>query len=211
MVPNAEFAPPALVLASASPRRRELLAAMGLSFTVAVSAVDEDAITAPDPRTLALRLALAKANAVAASQPPGALVVGADTVVARGGVLYAKPRDAADARRMLRELAGGPHDVITAVAIARAGREETVLDAARTRVFFKPLDEARIEAYVATGEPLDKAGAYGIQGHGGDLVDHIEGDFFTVVGLPCAMLARLLASITDLPPLTLPKPPARFA
>lgn len=211
MVPTSEPTLPAIVLASASPRRRELLTAMGLAFTVAVSAVDEDAITAPDPRTLALRLALAKANAVAASQPAGALVIGADTVVARNGVSYAKPRDADDARRMVRELAGGPHDVITGVAIVRAGRDETVLDAARTRVVFRALSEAEIDAYVATGEPLDKAGAYGIQGHGGELVDHIEGDYFNVVGLPCAMLARLLASIADLPPLTLPKPPQRFA
>lgn len=211
MVPTSEPTLPAIVLASASPRRRELLTAMGLAFTVAVSAVDEEAITAPDPRTLALRLALAKANAVAASQPAGALVIGADTVVARSGVLFAKPADADDARLMVRELAGGPHDVITGVAIVRAGRDETVLDAVRTRVVFRALSEAEIDAYVATGEPLDKAGAYGIQGHGGELVDHIEGDYFNVVGLPCAMLSRLLASIADLPPLTLPKPPQRFA
>lgn len=202
---------PALVLASASPRRRELLAAMGVAFTVAVSAVDEEAITAPDPRTLALRLALAKANAVAPSQAPGTIVIGADTVVARGGVLYAKPHDAADARRMVSELSGAAHDVITGVAVVRAGHDETMIDAARTRVFFRALSPAEIDEYVATGEPLDKAGAYGIQGHGGALVDRIEGDYYNVVGLPCGLLARLLGEMTELPPLSLPKPPARFA
>ena len=201
---------PPIVLASASPRRRELLAAMGITFTVAVSAVDEDAITAPDPRTLALRLALAKALAVAATQPAGTLVIGADTVVARSGVLYAKPLDGDDARRMLRELAGGPHDVITGVAVVRAGHDETMIDAARTRVVFRTLSADEIDDYVATGEPLDKAGAYGIQGHGGALVDHIEGDFHNVVGFPCALVARLLEAMAEVGDLAMPAAPARF-
>lgn len=184
--------PPSLILASGSPRRTELLSRMGIQHIVVPSTVDERQIIADHPRTFAMRAAYAKARDVAARSPKGAWVLAADTVVTHKLLLYGKPDDAHDARRMLRALSGETHEVITALALTQGGTETTQLQAATTRVCFKQLSEQDINAYIATGEPMDKAGAYGIQGHGGELVDYIVGDYYNVVGLPCRLLMTML-------------------
>lgn len=199
--------PPPLILASGSPRRRELLVAMGIPFEVQKSTVDETTILADHPRTFALRAAFAKAKDVASRTGPDRWVLGADTVVTRKLRLYGKPRDPADAARMLGELSGETHDVITGMALCLSGSTTSHLLSATTRVVFRPLTPEEIDAYVATGEPMDKAGAYGIQGQGSGLIERIEGDYFNVVGLPCITLLELLreaglffgASIPDSP------------
>jgi septum formation protein len=176
-----------LVLASASPRRAEILRAMAIPFEVMVSSVDESRIAADHPRTFALRAAFAKARDVAATLPEGRWVLAADTVVTRNLVLYGKPTDAAHA-----ELSNGPHQVITGVALAQSGSANTFLRAETTRVTFRPLTADEIRAYITTGEPMDKAGAYGIQGLGADLIAHLDGDYYNVVGLPSDVVIDLL-------------------
>ena len=179
-----------LVLASASPRRRELLAAAGLRFALAESGVDEARADHEAAATYAERIARAKALSVS-SRRPEPLVLGADTVVEVGGVILMKPVDRKDARRMLHMLSGATHTVVTAFAVAREGR---LLESApvSARVTFRPLGGSEIEAYIATGEPFDKAGAYGIQGAGGDFIVGVEGGRDTVMGLPVsAVLAAL--------------------
>lgn len=185
-----------LVLASASPRRIELLKAMGLDFSVAASGVDEESIPADHPRTFALRAAFAKASAVAErlGDEEDAWVLGADTVVTRNLKLFGKPRDAAEAKRMLAELSGREHQVITGVALVRCGAPESHLQSATTTVRFRTVLFEEIDRYVATGRPMDKAGAYGIQEEAGDFVDRIEGDYWNVVGLPCDLVADLVES-----------------
>lgn len=202
---------PKVYLASASPRRRELLSAMGITAEAITSDVDELSIPADHPRTFAIRAAYAKANDVATRVAEGSWVIGADTVVTREMILYGKPNTEAEARRTLRALSGEAHDVITGIALVRAGSTTSFLHAERTRVFFRPLEDAEIDAYIATGEPMDKAGSYGIQGRGGNLIDRIDGDYFNVVGLPCRALAMLLEECGE--PFTprLPEPPARWA
>ncbi len=200
-----------LILASGSPRRREILAAMGIPFEVRSSAVDESRISADHPRTFALRAAFAKASDVAAQAGEHDWVLGADTVVAKDLLLYGKPRDAADARRMLRALADAPHDVYTAVALVKGGGRQSYLQSERTRVRLRALNDEEIEAYVRTGEPLDKAGAYGIQGKGAELIESIEGDFHNVMGLPCRALATLIEEAGLEISFTIPPPPERWA
>ncbi|MDI6710546.1 MAG: Maf family protein [Thermoanaerobacterales bacterium] len=180
-----------LILASSSPRRRELLKGLGLDFTVFACDVDEsiDAGGAPAPQVEAL--ALRKARAVAGRLDCG-LVIGADTVVVLGGRILGKPADAREAAAMLRDLEGASHEVYTGVAVVEAGSGRAVVDHERTVVRFRSLTEAEIAAYVATGEPLDKAGAYGIQGIGAFLVAGIEGCYTNVVGLPLGRLTELL-------------------
>ena len=183
-----------IVLASASPRRRELLQQIGLPFEVLPGAVPEHGRSEADPVTLARALAEEKAQDVAQRVDDG-LVIGADTIVVADGRVLGKPSDAADAARMLRLLSGRTHQVITGVAVAdcRAGRAlRTEVDHATTDVTFLPWTEEDIAAYVATEEPLDKAGAYAIQGYASILVGGICGCYFNVVGLPLALLARLL-------------------
>ena len=182
-----EPTPVPIVLASASPRRKQLLELLGLSFEVAPADVDETWRNGEAPPVHAERLACEKAAAAARD---GAVVVGADTIVVIGAEILGKPRDAAEARAMLRRLAGRGHDVFTAVAVAWRGA--IVSGTVRTAVWFRPLDDEAIAAYVATGEPLDKAGAYGIQGYGAVLVERIEGDYFTVLGLGLGLLVELL-------------------
>lgn len=181
---------PRLILASASPRRRELLASLGLHFDVIPSDVDE---TLPDllldPCRTARRLAAAKAEAVA-RQHPDAVVIGADTLVCLGSRSLAKPTDEADAIRMLRLLSGKTHRVITGIAVCAKGR--TARASETTWVTFRPLMEQEILEYARTGEPLDKAGAYGIQAGAGSFVARVEGCYNNVVGLPVARLVRLL-------------------
>jgi septum formation protein len=182
-----------LILASGSPRRRELLAAMGWSFLVRPVELDESPFPGEDAAAYVGRLALAKARAaaeLAASEAPGALVLGADTVVALECELFGKPKDPVDARRMLRRLSGRRHQVLTGVALLDGEREW--LEVARTTVEIAPLSEQEIELYVATGEPLDKAGAYAVQGRGALFVSALEGNYSNVVGLPLPVVYRLL-------------------
>jgi septum formation protein len=181
-----------MILASQSPRRRELLADAGFSFTSAPSPFDEAGVTAPSPEELAGALARGKAGAVAATTPD--VVIGSDTVVAIDGQVLGKPADDADARRMLRLLSGRTHTVFTGVSVWRDGAEAAAFTE-RCAVTFWDLDDAQIDAYVACGEPHDKAGAYGIQGKGRLLVRGIEGDFYTVMGLPIARLVRELHTL----------------
>ncbi len=176
-----------VVLASASPRRRELLQRAGVEFTVKASDADERIEPDTPPHEAVMALARQKAQAVAKTCPDDT-VIGADTVVVYDGAILGKPADAADAVRMLRMLSGQTHSVFTGVCLCRAGKCETFYE--QTQVTFYPLTEREIEAYVATGEPMDKAGAYGIQGRGCTLVRSICGDYFNVVGLPVAALCR---------------------
>ena len=170
-----------LILASGSPRRKELLARTGRTFRVVVSDADENAPKDMVPVDVAMHNARAKALAVASGQPASATVIGADTIVVLDGRVFGKPLDERDARRMLRELSGKTHQVITGVALAHEGNCETFAEI--TDVCFRELSDEEITVYVATGEPLDKAGAYGIQGAAGAFVDHIAGDYDNVVGL----------------------------
>lgn len=183
-----------LVLASASPRRSELLRQVGLEFDVQPPPdVEDGQLDGESPVDHARRSAEAKALAVS-KQCPGALVLGADTVVALGGEALGKPADAAEARGMLAALSGRAHRVHTGVSLAR-DRRALVTEAATTEVVFRELAEAEIDAYVGTGEPLDKAGAYGIQGRGALLVESVRGCYSNVVGLPLSRTYELLLKV----------------
>lgn len=181
---------PPLVLASQSPRRAQLLGMLGLTFEVAPADVDETLLPDEAPAAHAERLARAKALAVAALRPD-ALVIGSDTVVVVDGDVLGKPRDMADAVRMLMRLQDRTHVVQTGIAVAYE-REHAISSVESVAVSFRAFDERTAAAYVETGEPLDKAGAYGIQGYGSTLVERIEGDYFAVMGLPIVRLVRLL-------------------
>jgi len=181
---------PSLVLASASPRRLDILRQLGLEPEVRVADVDETVLAREDPGAHVRRLARAKAERVLAVAPY-ALVLAGDTVVVRDGTVLGKPRDAQDAVAMLTSLAGRTHDVVSGIAVASAGTG-VLDDLTRTEVRFRPFDRATAERYVATGEPMDKAGAYGIQGLGAALVEEVRGDYYSVVGLPVPALLRLL-------------------
>ena len=180
--------PEPLTLASASPRRRQLLEMLGVPVRVVPSNVAEVHVPGEAPRAYVERLARDKATSV-----PGDLVLGADTTVVLDGQLLEKPADADDAVRMLRLLQGRTHEVMTSVALVSGGVVRQATDV--TRVTFRPADEEFLRAYVATGEPMDKAGAYGIQGYGAALIDRIEGDFFGVMGLPLRLVLELLAAV----------------
>ena len=192
---------PQLILASSSPRRHELLARAGYAFDVHVADITESTPPVADPVAVAVGNAQAKARAAAASLADrDAVVVGADTVVALEGRIWGKPEDEAAAVRALRALSGRTHEVVTGICLVRTGAnaadegrgEECFAEC--TRVSFRQLSDAEIADYVAGGEPLDKAGAYGIQGEGARLVAAVEGDFDNVVGLPVAALERHLAA-----------------
>ncbi len=174
-----------LVLASSSPRRRQLLEMLGIPVDVRPPHIAEVRWPGETPRGYVERLAREKAAAV-----PGELVLAADTTVVVDGDLLEKPDDESDALRMLERLAGRTHEVITAVALRAPGGTRQATDV--TRVTFRPADRGLLRAYVATGEPMDKAGAYGIQGYGAALVERIEGDFFGVMGLPVRLVLELL-------------------
>lgn len=178
-----------IVLASASPRRRELLLGLGLQFEVVAAELDEEAVTAPTPQALVQKLALEKARAVAKTRP-ASLVIGADTVVYQNGRIFGKPKNAAEAKEMLRALSGGTHTVATGIALVSPGGE--VADVVTANVTFKALTEGQIARYIATGEPFDKAGGYGIQGRAAAMIREISGDYYTVVGLPVCRLCELL-------------------
>lgn len=179
-----------IILASGSPRRRELLELAGVPFIVQTADVDESIPAGTSPEEAVQLLAVKKARAVEAKQR---LVLAADTVVALDGVIFGKPRNEEDAKEMLRTLSGKIHQVHTGVCIRRGEREEVFCETAQ--VEFYPLTEEEIERYVASGEPMDKAGAYGIQGKGALLVRRIAGDYYTIVGLPVARVVRALAVI----------------
>jgi septum formation protein len=181
------------VLASQSPRRRELLRQAGFAFITRVSAVDEDPRPGEDPEEHVCRLAKAKAEAVVCL--PGEVVLAADTVVVVDGNILGKPADEADARRMLRLLAGREHLVITGVCLRNPARLLVAREI--TRVRFVPLSEEEIRDYVASQEPMDKAGAYAIQGLASKFIDRIEGCYFNVVGLPLALVFKLLKRMCD--------------
>ena len=167
---------------------------MGLAFTVAVSDADETLPGGTHPREGVALVSRRKAAAVAATLPGDTLVIGADTTVERDGVSLGKPRDGEEAVRMLLSLAGRSHAVHTGVTVMYRGR--TTTDTETTEVVFRPLTRAEAEAYVATGEPMDKAGAYGIQGKGGAFVERFFGEYDNVVGLPCRLLRRLIDEVT---------------
>lgn len=182
---------PKLILASASPRRSEILETLGLSFEVIPSDAAEEAIDGEAPSEFVVRLAQTKAKAVADTLSEG-LVIGADTVVVVDGRALGKPADAVDAIRMLHSLRGRWHAVMTGLALHEAGGQgRRVADCEKTLVRFRDLGDAEIEDYVASGEAFDKAGAYAIQGRGMLLVDEIAGNYHNVVGLPPTLLARL--------------------
>jgi len=177
-----------IVLASASPRRTELLRMIGVSHEVMPTGVDESVRPGELPLNYVERVAREKA-ASAAAQRSDALVIAADTTVVLGDVMLAKPDDAADAARMLRILSGREHIVYSAVALVRNNIVESAVE--RADVTFRELDDADIEWYVSTGEPMDKAGSYGIQGYGSTIVAGIRGDFYAVMGLPLGLTVRL--------------------
>ncbi|MDR1691865.1 MAG: Maf family protein [Oscillospiraceae bacterium] len=177
-----------VVLASASPRRAELLQRIGLPFTLQVPDVDET--TSSPAETAVAELSLRKGKDVAA-RCPGSLVIAADTLVVCGGEVLGKPKNEGDAFRMLRLLSGRRHTVHTGVSVLRGGASLTNVETAS--VWVRELTGSQIRAYIATGEPMDKAGSYGIQALGAALVERIEGDFFAVMGLPVCLLSKMLA------------------
>jgi len=174
-----------LILASGSPRRRAFLTGLGLTFEVRIPAVAEEAMPGETPLEFVRRLAREKARVIA-GQAPDAWVLAADTVVVLAGEILGKPRDAADARRMLLRLAGRSHEVWTGFCLRQESAGREICRAVSTEVVFAEFSEDVAAAYVATGEPLDKAGAYGIQDQGGFLVEEIKGSYSNVVGLPLA-------------------------
>ncbi len=204
-VPAAPLFP--FVLASASPRRAELLQAAGFTFTVASADIDETPRPAEPAGPYVCRLAEAKAWAVA-DRHPGAVVLGADTTVVVDGDILGKPADAADAEAMMRRLQGRAHEVMTGVAVVAGGQVRVEL--ATTRVWFAAMADDEIAAYVASGEPMDKAGAYGIQGRAACYVTRIEGSYSNVVGLPVAVVHALLGKywrdVCENPPVAPPTP-----
>ena len=179
-----------IVLASQSPRRRQLLGQMGLEFTTQSPEIDEVAFQGRDARDLVQILSREKARWIAGQVDPETLVIGADTVVVRDGEILGKPKGEEEARAMLASLSGRTHQVCTGVTVCRGDKVLTQVE--ETQVTFRPLTDQEIRQYVSTGEPMDKAGAYGIQGLGGLLVAGIQGDYHNVVGLPVCRLGRML-------------------
>jgi len=191
---------PRVLLASASPRRRELLNLVGIEHEVRPADIDETYPPAELPRAHAERLAREKALAIDA---PDAVTIGSDTIVVVDGQVLGKPRDRAHAAEMLRQLSGRSHIVMTGVAARWRGEIASGLE--EVGVTFRQLSDDEIERYIDTGEPMDKAGAYGIQGFGATIVDRVDGDYFAVMGLPLNLLVRLLRSLGlnyDFGPLT---------
>ncbi|HEV3332727.1 MAG TPA: Maf family protein [Bryobacteraceae bacterium] len=183
-----------LVLASQSPRRAEILRQAGLPFTVRIAQVDETPLPEEAPDHYVRRLAEAKALGVEAA--PEEIVLGADTTVVVGGEMLAKPVDVPDARRMLEALSGRRHEVFTGICLRRG--TALIQNCAKTQVWFAPLTPLEIEDYVASGEPMDKAGAYGIQGLASKFIERIEGCYFNVMGLPVALVYRHLSALEAL-------------
>jgi septum formation protein len=181
-----------VVLASASPRRRQLLDLIGIAHEVRPPNIDETMRPRENPRRHAERLAREKATAVA-TRDPDLITIAADTIVVVNRKVLGKPKDTDDAARMLALLSGREHVVTTAVAVSRGKKLRSAVE--EVRVKFRRLRDDEIEAYIATGEPMDKAGAYGIQGYGATIVERIEGDYFAVMGLPIVRLIGLLRDV----------------
>lgn len=187
-----------LILASASPRRKELLEKIGLPFTVQ-PAKGEERITQKSPAAVVMELSRQKAEEIAAAQTGDCIIIGADTVVAKGEKIMGKPKDAADAKQMLRSIADDCHQVYTGVTLIRTGAHpQSVTFQEKTDVCLYPISDAEADAYIASGDPMDKAGAYGIQGDFAIYVKRIAGDYYNVVGLPIGRvyqeLKRMLLS-----------------
>ncbi len=178
----------ALILASQSPRRKELLAQLGLSFTISVADIDETTDPSIDPKIEVERLSREKAAAIFAG--PEDVVLAADTIVVLGGKVLGKPKSTEEAVEMLTNLSGKSHQVCTGVTLQKGTQVCSYVET--TQVTFRPLFQMEIQSYVATGEPMDKAGSYGIQGLGACFVSHLEGDYFNVMGLPlCSLTGHL--------------------
>ena len=189
-------APERLVLASSSPRRAEILRAVGWPFEAETAGVDETMRAGERPVVYVERLAREKAGAVARARLFG-LVLGADTVVVVEGEVLGKPRDEEDARRMLRLLRGRWHEVLTGVALVRAEDARSVVAHERTRVRFSEMTDAEVDWYISTGEPMDKAGAYAVQGCASLFIDGLEGDYWNVVGLPVRLVYELAKGMSS--------------
>ena len=182
-----------VILASSSPRRTELLRLVRIDHEVRPAHIDETQRADEAPRVYAERLAREKAQAIAREQPDAVVVVGADTIVVVDGRVLGKPEDGNEAAAMLRHLSGRVHLVDTAVAVTRNGAVKSAVE--EVEVTFRTLSDAEIERYIATGEPMDKAGAYGIQGYGATIVQRVNGDYFAVMGLPLGLLVRLFRDV----------------
>jgi len=180
-----------IILASASPRRKEILTTTGLGFTVCKSSYEEDLSISKEPRSLARFLSRKKAEDVV-KKHSDAVIIAADTFIVYKNKLLGKPSGPDDARRMLKTLSGKAHSVITGFTVIDSRSNKKVSRSIETKVYFKKITQAEISAYVRSGEPLDKAGAYAIQGLGSVFIEKIEGDFFNVVGLPVCALAESL-------------------
>jgi septum formation protein len=185
---------PKIILASGSPRRSEIMNAVGWRFTKAVPDIDESERAGESPDDYVCRLALEKAQAVADSHP-GEIVLAADTTVVIDGQITGKPVDDDDARRMIRMLAGNWHEVLTGVAVSKNGVLDVGLQ--RTRVKFAAMNDAEIEYLVEKGDPLDKAGAYAVQAQAALFIERIEGDYWNVVGLPISLVYQMIVRRTD--------------
>ncbi|RPH62422.1 MAG: septum formation protein Maf [Chloroflexi bacterium] len=190
---------PTLLLASNSPRRRQLLALGGWAFDVDVSNTDESLLPAEQPVDYVRRLAEAKARVVVERARPGQVIIGADTSVVIDNDILGKPADAAEARSMLRRLRGRSHQVYTGIAVLRASDRNLLTDVVVTDVPMRAYSDAEIDTYILTGDPLDKAGAYGIQNPDFQPVAHMEGCYASVMGLPVCSLAALLGQMDVLP------------
>jgi len=186
---------PFIILASNSPRRGELLRQIGLSFVTAPANVDEQVQAGESPESYVVRVALDKARAAAAMAGSG-VIIAADTIVVLDDHILGKPADRHDAELMLSLLSGRTHIVITGLAVIDAAAGKTATGTSLTRVWFRDLSQDEITSYIMTGEPLDKAGAYGIQGKGALFVKQIEGCYYNVVGLPLSLLGELLRNFS---------------
>ena len=182
-----------VILASKSPRRRELLAEMGIAYVCLTEEVEETFPKEMHPRAAVVYLSRKKAEAVKGKAPENAIIIASDTMVEVDGIPLGKPVDEADASRMLWMLSGRHHNVHTGLCVMWGDKVLVGVDS--TDVFFRSIDQKDIDAYIATGEPMDKAGAYGIQGKGGALISHINGNLDTVIGLPCDLLEKLLKEL----------------
>lgn len=181
------------ILASASPRRKELLTGMGIDFDIIVSEADESSVKKTlDPGLYVQELALLKASAAVKKAPKNSVIIGADTVVAIDGEILGKPANEEDAFKMLKRLSGRAHDVYTGYCVMTAKDANALCRSVRTSVVFYPLTDKEINDYILTGEPMDKAGAYGIQGLGKKLIERFDGSFNNVVGLPTDELMKTL-------------------
>ncbi len=184
-----------IILASKSPRRHELLSMLGFQIKTVISDVDEDAIKADTPALLASKLAHTKAQAVSNEIGKTDLpIIAADTLVEVNGQILGKPKDEDDARRMLKMLSGSVHYVHTGISVIYANKEINLTDTAK--VFFRDIDSDELDDYILSREPFDKAGAYGIQGKAGAFVERIEGDFFSIMGLPICAVTKALKDLT---------------